>query len=58
MKRKAPYNSTHPKGGAPCSAASFVVSDNSVLRINFCGEIATFAKPENVICNHPRHEYT
>mgnify|MGYP000167694784 CR=1 FL=1 len=38
MKRKAPYNSTHPKGGAPCSADSFVVADNSVLRINICAE--------------------
>jgi hypothetical protein len=37
-ERSTGYNSTHPKGGAPCSADSFVVADNSVLRINICAE--------------------
>jgi hypothetical protein len=30
------------------SADTFVVNQSLVLRINICGEIATFAKPENV----------
>ena len=38
MKRKAPYNSTHPKGGATCSADSFVVAESFVLRINISGK--------------------
>ena len=35
-----------------CSADTFVVNQSLVLRINICGENATFAKPETVMC-HP-----
>ena len=31
-------NSTYPKGGVLCSADSFVVAENSVLRMKFSGE--------------------
>jgi len=37
------------KVAVQCSADTFVVNQSLVLRINICGEIATFAKPENVM---------
>jgi hypothetical protein len=36
------------KVAAQCSADTFVVNQSLVLRINICGKIATFAKPETV----------
>jgi hypothetical protein len=36
------------KVAVQCSADTFVVNQNLVLRINICGKIATFAKPETV----------
>jgi hypothetical protein len=41
-------NSTYPKVAVQCFADSFVVNQSLVLRINICGENATFAKPQNV----------
>jgi hypothetical protein len=35
---KAAANSTLAIGGVSCSAASFVVAESFVLRINICGE--------------------
>jgi hypothetical protein len=32
-----------------CSADTFVVNQSLFLRISICGEITTFAKPENVM---------
>ena len=32
------YNSTYPKGGVSCFADSFVVAENSVLRMKFSGK--------------------
>jgi len=39
MTRKATHNSTYPKGGASCSADSFVQAESSVLRMQFSGKI-------------------
>lgn len=39
------------KVAVQCSADTFVVNQSLVLRINICGENATFAKPENVMGN-------
>ena len=32
------HNSTYPKGGASCSADTFVGIKSSVLRMKFCGK--------------------
>jgi hypothetical protein len=32
------HNSTYPKGGVSCFADSFVVAENSVFRMKFCGK--------------------
>ena len=37
------------KVAVQCSADTFVVNQILVLRINICGKIANFAKPQNVI---------
>jgi hypothetical protein len=37
-KRSTTGNSTYPKGGVSCSKDSFVVAENSVLRIKFSGK--------------------
>ncbi len=37
-KRITGYNSTYLKGGVSCFADSFVVAENSVLRMNFSGK--------------------
>ena len=42
-------NSGLVKVAVQCSADIFVVNQSLVLRINICGEIVTFAKPENVM---------
>jgi hypothetical protein len=39
------------KVAVQCSADTFVVNQSLVLRINICGENATFAKPETVMSN-------
>ena len=36
------------KVAVQCSADTFAVNQSLVLRINICGENATFAKPETV----------
>ncbi|MBK8242871.1 MAG: hypothetical protein IPK88_05555 [Saprospiraceae bacterium] len=38
MNRTPATNSTFAIGGVLCSAASFVVAESSVLRLNICGE--------------------
>ena len=38
MKIKTPYNSTYTKVAVQCSADTFVLNQNLVLRINNCGE--------------------
>jgi len=38
MKRKTTANSTYPKGGASCSADTFVQAESSVLRMKFSGK--------------------
>jgi len=40
-------NSGLAKVAVQCSADTFVVNQSLVLRINICGKIATFAKPQN-----------
>jgi hypothetical protein len=50
-RKGAAYNSTYKKLAVQCSADTFVVNQNLVLRINpprRMVKIATFAKPENV----------
>jgi hypothetical protein len=47
-ERSTSYNSTFAIGGVSSPLDNFVVTESSVLRINFCSKIATFAKPENV----------
>jgi hypothetical protein len=42
------FNTGLAKVAVQCSADTFVVNQSFVLRINICGKIATFAKPENV----------
>jgi hypothetical protein len=37
-ERKTGHNSTFAIGGVSCSADSFVVAENFVLRINICGK--------------------
>ena len=32
-------NSTYPKGGATCFADSFVITESSVLRVKFSGNL-------------------
>ena len=46
-KIKAAANSTFAIGGVSCSADSFVVKGNSVLRINFCAEKPAHRKSAN-----------
>ena len=43
------HNTGLAKVAVQCSADTFVVNQKLVLRINICGEIVTFAKPENVM---------
>ncbi|RZL48251.1 MAG: hypothetical protein EOP00_09710 [Pedobacter sp.] len=38
--RRATINSTFAKGGVSCSAASFVVLEGSILRLNICVSIS------------------
>jgi hypothetical protein len=38
MERKATYNTGLAKVAVHCSADTFVVNQNLVLRINICGE--------------------
>ena len=47
-KRTTTANSGLAKVAVQCSADSFVVNQTFVLRINICGKIATFAKPQTV----------
>jgi len=37
-ERKTPNNSTYSKGGFPCFADCFVVTESSVLRMKFSGK--------------------
>jgi hypothetical protein len=46
------YNTSLAKVAVRCSADTFVVNQSLVLRINICGKIATFARPENDVDNH------
>ena len=50
-KEARTHNTGLAKVAVQCSADSFVVNQSLVLRINICGKIATFAKPQNVIAN-------
>jgi hypothetical protein len=47
-RRTTTANTGLAKVAVQCSADTFVVNQSSVLRINICGENATFAKPETV----------
>jgi hypothetical protein len=44
---KAAANSTFAIGGVSCSADSFVVKGNSVLRMNICGKKPAHRKSAN-----------
>ena len=48
-EEQRPGNTGLAKVAVQSSADTFVVNQNLVLRINICGAIATFAKPETVI---------
>ena len=37
-EKRAAYNSTFAIGGVSCSADTFVINQNLVLRINICGD--------------------
>jgi hypothetical protein len=50
-ERRTTGNTGLAKVAVQCSADTFVVTQSLVLRINICGKIATFAKPENVSSN-------
>jgi len=47
-KKARTANTGLAKVAVQCSADTFVDNQSLVLRINICGKIATFAKPENV----------
>ncbi len=53
-ERRPAYNTGLAKVAVQCSADTFVVNQSLVLRINICGENATFAKPETVTCKPKR----
>jgi hypothetical protein len=46
--RTTGYNTGLAKVVVQCTADAFVVNQSLLLRINICGKIATFAKPETV----------
>jgi len=58
-KSEQPIARTHNTGlvkvAIQCSADTFVVNQTFVLRINICGKITTFAKPENVVRHAIEH---
>ncbi len=47
-EEQRPGNTGLAKVAVQCSADTFVVNQTLVLRINICGEIRHFAKPQNV----------
>ncbi len=57
-ERRPAYNTGLAKVAVQCSADTFVVNQSLVLRINICGENATFAKPETVMRQLKRRHQT
>ena len=55
MEIKTGYNRRLAKVAVQCSADTFLVNQSLFLRINICGEIATFAKRQNVGRNCTNH---
>ncbi len=53
-EEKPAANSGLAKGRFDAPQETFVVNQSFVLRINICGKIATFAKPQNVKPNIPK----
>jgi len=54
--RKTGHNSGLEKVAVQFSADTFVVNQTLVLRINICGKIAAFAKPQ-IVCNLKDNQY-